>query len=483
MANNQYVNKVEFGNQTVMDITDTTAEEQDVDSGKVFYKANGERSTGTGSMSGAVWGQITGTLSDQTDLNTALNKKFGTNDTLTTTINDTDTIPYSTPLGVKALIAFSKIKQLIGSAFRKLLKDTVGWIGNNLADMSKIEIGISASGTANTKRARLVVPCESSMTYYVSASGTNRFTSIQYATSPTFPPESVILSGSSLPYSIETQSTDKYIIFQFNKSTDVVQDDIDVLKFMVSETQNDTYEPYHANVDEVIEQVYADNGVLGAKNQLIPYGYAGSGITGVIGSDYSVTLTGSSGTWGITNQGQYNPFLSVFKGKRVRLTGGKSASKYIQWYDNVNGVLKDEGNGVEFVMPENPTTFNAIYYINEQVTNEKFYPMLRLASDPDNTYVPYAMTNRELTDNKADSSDLDGWTAASTVANGSVSFSGLDDTQGWSYHPVFWVDGNSTNLNPTAELSTISGAGTSSMSVTYTTDADNGASCKLRIEK
>lgn len=48
MASNPYVNKVEFGNQTVMDISDTTAEESDVLSGKTFYKASGARSTGTG---------------------------------------------------------------------------------------------------------------------------------------------------------------------------------------------------------------------------------------------------------------------------------------------------------------------------------------------------------------------------------------------------------------------------------------------------
>lgn len=47
MANNEYVNKVVYGDQTLMDITDTTADEGTVASGEVFYKASGERSTGT----------------------------------------------------------------------------------------------------------------------------------------------------------------------------------------------------------------------------------------------------------------------------------------------------------------------------------------------------------------------------------------------------------------------------------------------------
>lgn len=46
MANNEYVNKVEYGGTTVMDITDTTAEAEDVIENKVFYAKSGARSTG-----------------------------------------------------------------------------------------------------------------------------------------------------------------------------------------------------------------------------------------------------------------------------------------------------------------------------------------------------------------------------------------------------------------------------------------------------
>ena len=90
---------------------------------------------------------------------------------------------------------------------------------------------------------------------------------------------------------------------------------------------------------------------------------------------------------------------------------------------------------------------------------------------------------RQVTVNNVTYDIADDWTSASTVANGEVSFSGLDDTQGWGYFPEIWVDGNSTNLNPKATLKTITGAGTANMSVTYDTDADSGSSCRLRIEK
>lgn len=102
MATNPYVNKVIYGNDTVMDISDTTATESDVANGKAFYKSSGARATGTASLDSAVWGNITGTLADQTDLQDELDAKLPTsvayrNDTVaypTDNINDSDYFPY-----------------------------------------------------------------------------------------------------------------------------------------------------------------------------------------------------------------------------------------------------------------------------------------------------------------------------------------------------------------------------------------------------
>lgn len=47
MADNPYVNKVIYGDTTLIDISDTTAEQSDVLQGKYFYTANGARSVGT----------------------------------------------------------------------------------------------------------------------------------------------------------------------------------------------------------------------------------------------------------------------------------------------------------------------------------------------------------------------------------------------------------------------------------------------------
>lgn len=85
---------------------------------------------------------------------------------------------------------------------------------------------------------------------------------------------------------------------------------------------------------------------------------------------------------------------------------------------------------------------------------------------------------------KANSSDLDEWTGTQSVSSGSVTFSGIDDSAGTNGYETFCnITSNSTNKNPSFQVSSISGAGTSSMSITYTTDADEGASVKLRIIK
>lgn len=75
----------------------------------------------------------------------------------------------------------------------------------------------------------------------------------------------------------------------------------------------------------------------------------------------------------------------------------------------------------------------------------------------------------------------DDWVKTASVSSGSVTFSGIDDSSNYGYEVFFEITSSSTNKNPSAQLSTISGEGTANMSLTYTTDADNGTNnAKLR---
>lgn len=96
MANNPYVNKVVYGNDVVMDITDTTAEPEDVAEGEVFYTKSGSRSVGTGNY-------------------------YSPNDTAETDIQDGDYFPFfdisAGTSGAKKKTLWSNIKNKLRSYF------------------------------------------------------------------------------------------------------------------------------------------------------------------------------------------------------------------------------------------------------------------------------------------------------------------------------------------------------------------------------
>ena len=103
MANNQNVNKVVYGDQTVMDISDTTAQEGDVAEGQVFYKGDGSRSVGTGNY-------------------------YSPNDTAETDIQDADYFPfYDDSATAKKKSLWSNIKAKLKTYFDTLY---VSWNDN-----------------------------------------------------------------------------------------------------------------------------------------------------------------------------------------------------------------------------------------------------------------------------------------------------------------------------------------------------------------
>lgn len=64
--------------------------------------------------------------------------------------------------------------------------------------------------------------------------------------------------------------------------------------------------------------------------------------------------------------------------------------------------------------------------------------------------------------------------ATASVSSGSITFTGVDDTTNGGYDVYFDVTSSSTNKNPYAKLTTVSGEGTANMTLVYDTDADNG---------
>lgn len=189
---------------------------------------------------------------------------------------------------------------------------------------------------------------------------------------------------------------------------------------------DDTYEPYA----DTTAFPRSEQAVLGAKNLLIqPYPNASlnkagdtivsEGITWKLNDDMSVSAI--SGT--ATNVGQVVLSSRSDAPNTIPLKKGKYILSGVPKVSGCNIHLATTINGSYYQIP------NAIQYPNDdekvfEITDDllvtgkdycavglycavgsqtvsseiKFYPMIRLATDPDDTYAPYAMTNRELTE-------------------------------------------------------------------------------------
>lgn len=385
-----------------------------------------------------------------------------------------------------------------GKADTSLLKSTVGWTGKNLLKNT------ASSQTING--VTFTVNADGSVTVNGTATTNANFNLI---TNDTMIADGLLLSGcnggSQSTYYIRAQIGSDYKSVYDGESVPLSNGTLTNLWISVvnGQTVNNltfypmlrdaniadpTFEPYHESVEEEIEQIYADNGVLGAKN-LLPYPYAdkaatNNGVTYTYDEDGVVTLNGTATatSWRTLEQHDF-PNLKV--GADYILSGcpegGASDTYFLQLsYDNGTKSYKDTGNGVRFTNTGNLTRIQILVPSGKTVNNVTFHPMLRLASDPDDTYVPYAMTNKEITEElTAINNGLDDWTSTETVSSsGTVSFSGLNDSYGYKIYYTL-PSGDSAY---TFSKVTKTGSGTS-VTLTYTTDAPSGTVCKLRILK
>jgi hypothetical protein len=154
---------------------------------------------------------------------------------------------------------------------------------------------------------------------------------------------------------------------------------------------------------------YADNDVLGAKN-LLPNNATSqtkNGITFTVNTDRSITVNGTA-----TRDTELNLtdiISNTFEGMILNGSPSYSSSNLsilVSYYQGTT--WKGEqfsyngANSTIIGSTQYPTYTHvkfAIYVKNgEVISNKTFYPMIRLATDSDDTYVPYAMTNKQLTD-------------------------------------------------------------------------------------
>lgn len=183
-----------------------------------------------------------------------------------------------------------------------------------------------------------------------------------------------------------------------------------------SDYDNDpTYVP-PANTNQYLSAKKADwsavnalyNDVSGTKNILESVGANSTTIRSVLftkNSDGSVTASGTQDGTGGGSYYHVNDYI-YGDGKKYILTGcpeGGSRTTYrIYLYDNTTGstgeVATDSGSGSSVTLISGHTYICNIHIGPSQTVSDlTFHPMLRLASIQDDTYVPYAKTNQQLT--------------------------------------------------------------------------------------
>ena len=163
-------------------------------------------------------------------------------------------------------------------------------------------------------------------------------------------------------------------------------------------TEGGAYVPYVPSNLELLS--YKDNGVLGAKN-LLPNNAVTQVLDGIqftVNSDGSVTLN---------TVGTRTTFVTLtlstpnLPSNHYIVTGCPSGGGNDTYYLNfkVNGSWsgnQEYGSGKEVIGIINEVGISVPS--TSSPSNVTFKPMIRLASDTDPTYQPYAMTNKELTD-------------------------------------------------------------------------------------
>ena len=164
-----------------------------------------------------------------------------------------------------------------------------------------------------------------------------------------------------------------------------------------------TYEPYHDSV-ELSKYNRSEANVLGAKNwfEVNAQSKTDHDVAITVNSDDSVTANGTATADAglvLNTSGK-----SIPAGKYIVSTGTDAqAGVMVRYYATRGGqsvVLADINGTEQEITILDGDVVNAYLSIGngKTVTNKTFYPMIRLATDTDPTYAPYAKTNRELTE-------------------------------------------------------------------------------------
>ena len=194
--------------------------------------------------------------------------------------------------------------------------------------------------------------------------------------------------------------------------------------------------------------------------------------TAAVTSGKVATSNGSGGfTWETPASG-----VTTYAALTDTDVSGAASGSYMKYNNDQNKWVVDNDLKVK---TQNLTTAGTIAYTNVTGT-----PTVETTFKPNTNPTCGMAVGTYLAQWYLEKADADGWlTTTASVSNAQFTFSGLDDTKGYGFKPFVWVDGNSTEKNPYATINTITGGGTSNMTVIYDTNADSGALVMMRVFK
>ena len=123
-----------------------------------------------------------------------------------------------------------------------LMEKTVGWVEENILDITNTDIGIAWNGAENPDRARLVIPIEGGESYILDMGGTSSLDALYYAVSEGEIPGAGSLRDPIFPQVINTSENDNYIVIAFSKTaiklSDVIALNLSLVHASVKEELN-----------------------------------------------------------------------------------------------------------------------------------------------------------------------------------------------------------------------------------------------------
>lgn len=299
------------------------------------------------------------------------------------------------------------------------VKNIVGWGNKNLCrglETGSINQSTGQDQTGTNKRTIGIVSIKKGST--VTISGFNSDSTPQYRifyfSNGVYQSNEVLdYDGTTLSSTVTVGSTIDGIRCQITPAK------VDDTKFMVEYgAVASTYEPYHESVSDSLDDKmsYADNGILGSKNL-----YDMEAVTQTVqGITYTPNLKeGSiavSGTVSDSFDSYPTDSYNVLPTGRYILNGlsevtniGFNTLELYNGNTQVRTIASGSAlfDGCEFEILQSDV-YDRIHITFKRIASGScsgtIKPMIRRADDPDETFQPYAGTNRQLTVNKTDNS-------------------------------------------------------------------------------